>query len=511
MGKYPYRVMSVYGSREAEPTLLGGLRALTTGETSGHITTDEYFTDPKLYDKYIKGTDIPCRIFKDKETGETVYQVHFSYGPASSDRLHPGSVLDKDEYVNGLNAHYLTPSQKMDIIDQQKKSVKSPIDMLGFTHSQILLGPQSIIKTTPENASAVLVFQENLQQALHTFLDNKGDKDKALETYQNAFKVEFEKLRIAIAPNSTPDQFAHDFHEFGTIGIEPLETRKLMLITAEQQAAGMEGSRIDLRLAKIREIHDAHEDYNLITNNCAHKAAAVERAGVSECKNSHVRNAFDHTVGYNEFNKFTLLRPEGIAGAAMFADPILGRHLETPVNVLRNSDALKHLLEPRLKRPRTYELQPRLPNSKKHHKSGGLTSHLSLHMRHVTPLTQIIKKAEELKFAVEAFIDKNTKKPFAIVDLNPNNPNAIDIKFGSLPLDNSETMALLRLINKKIEVSKDSRHPAEFTIGFSGKLAAAQAGALENDVKAVFGPNSNVTIEKEEPAVQPKFERGSPP
>lgn len=341
--------MSVYGSRADEPALLGGLRALGAGETSGHITTDEYFTDHNLYKKYIEGTDIPCRIFKDKKTGEIVYRVHFSFGPATSNTLHPGSVLDADEYINGLNAHYLTSSPEMTLINQYKLTVGSPLDLVGITQHQIRLTAQSIIKTTPENAAAVKEFQENIQKALNDFVNstNASDKDKPLKIYQDKFKQEFEKLHQAIAPSITFDQFAEDFHTIGSIGIEPIETRELNLITAEQQKAGMQGSRIDLRLAKIREIYNVmkHEDYNFILNNCSHKAAAIERAGVSECSNNLIRGVFNHTVGYNELQYFHLFSPEGIAGVAMFVDPALGRHLESPVNVLRNDDALKRNLK----------------------------------------------------------------------------------------------------------------------------------------------------------------------
>lgn len=340
--------MSVYGSRVDEPALRGGLRAFTSGETSGHITTDEYFTDPALYEKYIRGTDIPCRIFQDKQSGETVYQVHFSYGPARSSP-HPGSVLDRNEFVNSLNAHYLTSSDAMGVIEQHKNVVQSPLDLLGVTRHQILLNTQSIIRTTPENFAAVRQFQQDIQIALKTFLVSKNthNEDHALAEYHKAFAHAFEVLRQAIAPDSTADQFAHDFHEFATVGLEPLETRKLQLITAEQQAAGMQGSRIDLRLAKISEFYNImhNEDYNFVLNNCSHKVAAVERAGLSECDDLVIKNAFNHTVGYNELHHSGPLSPERAVGAAMFMDPGLGRHLETPVNVLRNNDALEKLLK----------------------------------------------------------------------------------------------------------------------------------------------------------------------
>lgn len=528
--KYPYRVMSVYGSRKDEHTLKGGLRALTRGETSGHITTDEYFTDKALYEKYIKGTDIPCRIFKDKETGETVYQVHFSYGPANSDPTNPGSQLDPSEYYNSLNAHYLTRSDAMTVIDQQKKTVQSPLDLLGLTQRDILLSTQSIIRTTPENQAAVEKFQNNIQKALIVFLGTSG-KDQYLEIYQAAFKREFEELRKAIAPNSTPDQFAHDFHKFGTIGVEPIETRELRLITKAQQDAGMQGSRIDLRLAKIRDIYDDSkkgEDYNLVLNNCSHKAADIETAGVSECKDYNIKKSFNLKPGINELNKqlkqlasFHPLTLEQVAGNFLLSMPIAIMS-ETPVNVLINADRLEHALKNDAEKTLSAE-----KTTKRSQSVAGLTPrlknphpHLSLHMSPVRnqSLRDLVEKAEAAKIVMKVSIDEGTKKlsrvvfygrenknlALATIEIKPN--NAIDIQFGDLPLDKHQTKTLLHLLEKNIKTDKESLDGMTFAISFSEKSGAIEATTLERDIHEVFGKNIKVDIKQEPAKPQAKIE-----
>lgn len=541
MPNYPYTVTSIWGADRTDPGLEGGLNALAKGVTSSHIATTLYTNDKSSYDRAIKA-GIPCETFVDN-SNVTVYQIHFSYGPSRSNPLNPGSKLDESYLINCLNAQLLTPTASMSLIDQQKNTVYSPLDVAHTNPTGLLLSPLSLVKIdTPEEGQIVQKFQIKLNLLLQEYLDpNNPEKntDAGRQKYFSAVKNEVSELKKKLDPSDmlTMDQFVYDFNSTkGTIGLRPRETIETRLLTKQQADSGMHGFVEDALVVKMLEFKkkiDADEkEYNFVLDNCSH---AVRDLFIAATNDADIKDLMQHTIGYNDFKKFGFLSDKTLLAAV---EIVAARNLETPVNVAINLIAVNEILnkfafeqkDPNpgktlastdtLKRIRPRELDQRLP-SRQHHKNG-IAPQLSLHMQNAPSLENIVKNAEESKFVARvASINKNTKKPLSVVfystgnknvpiatvELNPNKPHAIDIKFGTLPLDNNETMSLLRLINKNIEIRRDLKQDAEFTIGFSGKSASMQAETLGDDIKAVFGSKSNVTIEKE-PAEQPKAGRG---
>jgi len=528
VANYPYTVTSIWGADRSDAGLEGGLNALAKGVTSSHVATTLCTTNELSYDKAIKA-GIPCETFTDN--GLRVYKIHFSYGPSISNPLNPGSKLDESYLINCLNAQLLTPAPNMSLINQQKNTVYSPLDPSRANPTELLLNPLSVVKVdTPEEAQIIQDFQLKLNLLLQRYLDPnnaEANTDARREKYFSAVKNEVSELKKKLDPSNklTMDQFVYDFNNTkGTIGLRPEETIETSLLTKDQVKLGMHGFVEDDLVAKMVEfkqkIDSGGKEYSFVLDNCSH---AVRDLFIAATNDPSIKDLMQHTIGYNDFKKFGLISGKTLLAAF---EVVVARNIETPVNVADNLIAVNELLnrykndsKPTLKHPRleVNVLPSHLP---KRPKIGA--SQLSLHMSRAPSLNHIVQEAEESKFAVKVIsIDENTKKPLSIifystqnknvpiatVELNPNNSNAVDIKFGNLPLDNNQTMTLLRLINKNLEVSKDPIQNAEFTIGLSDKSAGAQADTLREDVKAVFGPNIKVFIEKEPVEQQPNHRR----
>jgi hypothetical protein len=558
--EYPYFITSLWGGTPDDPNLEGPVNAVLSGVTSTHIADTLYTTNKKSFDK-AKRAGIPAKEFIDAD-GNTAYEIHFSFGPDNNglgsmlDDSYLTNCLNA-QLITPVSKNDLKNNE-----NYKTNKVNSMLDLLKIFTSKIYLYPLFNCTHPAElEKDDIKAFDAAIHKALEKYVQSERD-DKSRSTYFKEVDAALTQLQESRDPNygvegreMTKNQFLYWFNQnIGTIGLEPKTKVKTALISEEQSQKGEKGfveERFVNKMVRIKHSMDGKRysgamslfnplikllySYNFVLLNCSHTVTDIH---LESANDSRIRDELRHTIGWNDIEKVInstkqygfFSEKTGLAMARIgigVLEFITMRAIETPANSVYNlraaiklrdtlnqeapgqkpkpQPAPKVVPEHRVHhKPKPTELKPRLSHPKLRHS-------LTLKLKN-TSLMGLVENAQKSKVAMQVFFDQRTDKPIAAVfysdknknvpiatvDLKPNNSNTVNIKFGDLPLDQHQILALLNVLKQDVKINKDSDKPVIFTI--EHKQALHDARTLQSDIQKVFGKNASVEMKAAEPA-----------
>lgn len=260
----------IFGYGNTYNRYAGGIKAMVSGESSGHIALELQFDNRELFKKYIEKTSIPHNV--NIENGKEIYTVYVSYGPGLSPIHHRDSLsnhdLDKLFSQQGLDA----------TIDERFKPDHRSVHRI--LSKKITLNPTTIIHTSlaPKDAQGAL---QNFAVAMESLEKAKFDKIINDEEFAQGFDQLISDLKQKIYPNSnkTNDEVLRDLDRFATIGLPEREKYTIKLLDEGEQGPGF---ALEPMLDATRQLYDHIDDpkYDLTAHNCAHAIEGILKSSI---------------------------------------------------------------------------------------------------------------------------------------------------------------------------------------------------------------------------------------
>lgn len=284
-------VYLLHGANSDDPKFSQGLKSILQGVTSSHAGALIRFTDPELFDKYIKDSGIPYSISQDNQ--KTVYEVEVNFGPE-------GNVGLGDSDKNGilysqieacLSTNLLSPVL---LTDKGKKLLD---DKNVFRSKIFPLTKTRDIGITTAIHYSLIPDKFKQKSDLKTIYDELDKFAKAIEAAEakhlkkpqysllmSEVTTAIENLRQQLDSNMPIAQFKGEIDKFITIGKPPEQSITIPLTTNRTQSNGLP---LESMLQFLVDKKNA-TPYNLLLNNCAHylgklfKYAAKDNQNISK-------------------------------------------------------------------------------------------------------------------------------------------------------------------------------------------------------------------------------------
>jgi hypothetical protein len=340
----------VFGAKDSEPAYRQPFRAVAEKRTSSHVALRVRFSDQDLYNKYIKGTDIPCA--KYTENGQQVYEAYLSFGPTGSGFVSSGSALG-EFWADEISSQILKPAPRTTGKAKTAKIMKADLMKADFAlRAPVLdlipnvrnLYPQSMLKgNSAEEDKYILQFQNKIQQALVKYEKDQareivavqmiraisGNNSSAYATYLATVKDALMELKGQLYPNRHDmdiNSFVHELENRGSIGLPPRASETIQCV-APGQGGQSNDPKVENILEFMRFVNDnkARIPYVFPSLNCAD----MVKAALTHDQNPTFVRAFAPTL-----ESRILGLPLSVMSLGRFGD-----HLTTPVETVRDAEA----------------------------------------------------------------------------------------------------------------------------------------------------------------------------